>query len=264
METEDSLRELPESKNRKQSPGEINFRPLTEGLGFQPFSDGMPYAPIQKSSAQSLNPQGRIPSPFLGSGTGAVAAGPPTLAKSLPVIGPSTRTPGVRSGQTPAASSSSVMSPSAPDPIQSATTSASVVHEEWKPGFLYLFQRVMAYVLDQLIIGILFLGAISAMISYHLIGSELVLNEEALILGGVSFFVLSWVLITFQEVVLGSSIGKRMFRLGFDRSPFRILVRAILFVPCTLLVGIGLLWSLFNSQRCCLHDRLSGIQPIDL
>ena len=44
---------------------DLEFKPLTEGLGFQPFSDGLPYAPLSKRG---------VPGATLGSG--ATVAGP--------------------------------------------------------------------------------------------------------------------------------------------------------------------------------------------
>lgn len=235
---------------KKQNSGEINFRPLTEGLGFQPFSDGLPYAPLQKTptSAGSLPARApAMPNPMMG--TGAVAAGPARLAKTLPAGGPSQQARVHRTEEVAA-------TPRSADEPQDA-------QQESQPGLLYVFQRVMAYTLDVFIVGIIFLAAVSAMVNYRLIGSEVLMNEEALLLGGLSFLILNWFLITFQEVFLGSSIGKRLFRLGLPGGALRILWRAILFVPFSLL-GVGLIWGLFSSRKSCLHDQLSGIQPIDL
>lgn len=216
-----------EKKETKNLP--LDFKPVTEGLGFHPFSDGMPYAPLQKNrnrpAVNSTAPTGVHPGePPLEMGTGAEVAGPVTMAETLPKM---TQAP-------------------------------------WTPGNLYLFQRAMAYLLDQLVLGILFLGMISAMISNHLIGADVLLHPEALIFAAAVFFTMGWLIIVSQEVILGSTLGKRIFRLGFEPKPFRIFLRALLFIPCSLFLGIGLFWGVFNVTKTCLHDRLAGIQPIDI
>ena len=48
----------------KSKKPELNFEPLSEGLGFHPFSDGLPYAPVTKAATANKPPQG----------TGALAA----------------------------------------------------------------------------------------------------------------------------------------------------------------------------------------------
>ena len=46
---------------------DLEFKPLTEGLGFQPFSDGLPYAPLSKSARGAA---------ISTTGAGATVAGP--------------------------------------------------------------------------------------------------------------------------------------------------------------------------------------------
>ena len=228
----------------KEPETPIQFRPITDGLGFHPFSDGMPYSPVKKGVTPTIHQTPSLSK--VGMGSGAVSAGAPQFAKSLPEI-LSTQPKAVEQK----AEETVPLQPVAPQ-------------EAFNPGLIYLFQRVMAFFLDQVILGILFITALSSLVSYHFMGAEVLTNTEALIVASIAFAITSWTITTAQEVILGSTIGKRLFRLGFERRPLRILIRSILFVPCLLFLGLGMILALFNSRRACLHDLLAGIQPIDL
>src|SRR5579872_1378988 len=58
------------------SKEEIQFKPLSDGLGFHPFANGLPYTPPAKTPRAE-----RIP---VGMGTGAEVAGKPVFAKPAP------------------------------------------------------------------------------------------------------------------------------------------------------------------------------------
>src|SRR4051812_35692611 len=104
---------------------DIQFKPITDGLGFHPFSDGLPYAPVSPGSKPQA-PRPQIPS----FGSGAVSAGPATY------VPPRIAVPVAQTVARPAQN----LVP-APSQVKAATSSRVY-------GLGYMIKRIFAYVID--------------------------------------------------------------------------------------------------------------------
>jgi hypothetical protein len=219
----------------KKTPNQqINFKPVTDGLGFHPFSDGLPYAPIGKTYQ---------PKYTRSEGAGAIAAGSPSF---------------VFPGDTSALRSSLKKTTS---PVGDSTARL-----EMAPAFgiIYLSKRALAYLFDSGLNISLCAGALSAALIKYGFG------PEALFAPGVAFFsflfllTFNWAIITAQEVAFGTTVGKRLFGLALSGSGSAVFLRAFFFVPSLGFCGLGLLWGLLNQKKRCWHDVVVDLQPIEI
>lgn len=219
----------------------LEFKPLSSGLGFHPFSNGLPYTP--KAGTPVAPPS--IDRPEFRNGTGATAAGMPRFA------------PPPKRPMPPA---------SAPAAVTSAPSASYASPEtENRPGFGYLLSRALAYSVDTLLNTFLtFIGLCFAFGGFRYSTVRQLLTPEMLILAAVGIMVLNWALITSQEILFHTTFGKKVFGLELKGRPTQILLRAVLFVPSAMCLGLGIFWSLFDSKRACWHDRASNVQPVQL
>lgn len=234
---------------KPSSHSDILFRPITEGLGFHPFSDGLPYAPIAKNPRPQTPPHQSSSSSQVKQGTGATAAGPPRIAQIQKPSSPLLQSP-IRQISVPVAK--------LPTPLELAEQEST---EESEPGFSYLFKRVMAYSVDgmiSLVIGLMLLGAYLWLQNSN---PDLLFNLSVITVIAGFLLVFNWFSVTIQEVVFKTSIGKRMFGLVLPGSRFKLFLRSLFFLTSIGSFGMGLIWSLFDRQKCCWHDRFVGIQP---
>jgi hypothetical protein len=221
---------------------EINFKPITDGLGFHPFEDGLPYAPAVKKQI----------------GTGAVSAGRPQF--SYPPAPPS---PMGKPVDATAEKIRRELESIQTQRIEQARAMAERLHSplEIHRGISYSFQRAFAYLLDSAFN----LSICASILSTALISSDLTnlrsITDPALITVGVFLFICNWALLAAQEVAFGTSIGKRIFGLSLEGTGVECLVRSLLFIPSLLLAGTGILSALFDSKKRCWHDRVTLIQP---
>jgi uncharacterized RDD family membrane protein YckC len=232
---------------------DIEFRPLTPGLGFHPFSDGLPYAPLKKKNGSS--------GPSMG--TGAVAAGPATFAKTLPTLAPrKIATPRV---SVPVATPTQQQQ-SAPMPSTSFNSAASAVKPFAEPayGYVYLAKRSLAYIIDSSLNTALSATGLSLVLVNQNIQPEALMNPGIVVLSTLFFVLFNWALITAQEIAFGSSVGKRIFGLAVRGSTSAIFLRAFFFLPSAGFCALGLLWSVFDKRKRCWHDVVVGVQPIEL
>jgi hypothetical protein len=238
-----------EPKTPKSSTSsDLLFRPITEGLGFHPFSDGLPYAPIAKNPRPAMPNQNATSSP-VSPGAGATVAGPPRIAQLQKPSFPISQVP-IRQISVPVAK--------IPTPLELAEQDSL---EESPPGFSYLFKRIMAYSLDgilSVVVGLMLLGAYLWQQNSN---PELLFNFSVIAVIAGFLLVFNWFSVTIQEVVFRTSIGKRMFGLMLPGNRFKLFLRALLFITSIASFGMGLIWSLFDRQKCCWHDRFVGIQP---
>lgn len=209
---------------------EISFKPLSEGLGFHPFSDGLPYAP----SVKQQRPAAPAPARILNT---------QPVSKTIQPVPP--QKPVVAAQPAPIV---------APQP----TESVSVEARKW-----YLMRRVMAYGFDWLSCGGFFAGVLSAFLWESESFYRLLLNPSVFIVTILFFIAFNWLLITFQEVVFKTSLGKKLFKLGFQASGSALLLRAFLFVLSAGFFGLGLFWALVDRKKRCWHDIGLGIQPVE-
>jgi uncharacterized RDD family membrane protein YckC len=260
----------------------LNFKPLSEGLGFHPFSDGLPYAPISKANTGTTQ-----------SGSGATAAGTPTIARSAPRISvptarstsPRTPLPHTPQSHSPMSqpSYSHVPQPHAPAshspiahaPIAHAPVAApqpapapaaqisSHITESAHPGILYVGKRVLAYSLDSLLNLSLCMTALSAVLLQQDLPPESLFTPGVILIAFLFASFFNWALIAAQEVAFGTTIGKRIFGLTLTGSASALFLRAFFFLPSAGFGGIGLLWALFNRRRRCWHDMVVDTQPFE-
>lgn len=232
---------------------DLKFKTVNEGLGFHPFSNGLPYAPISKKPAPQktavpltqTTPTTHIPPrPSKPMGTGAEAAGIPRFI-------------------TPPSSSSSprINVPVAPQkqpisPVQTAFTE--------KFGATYLMRRVAAYILDSII----HLTLTAAIIGFGLWKTGTTINVLSSLnsIAALAIFtgLFHWALMTAQEVVLHTTLGKRAFGLKVSGTPGRLFMRSLLSPVSIAFFGVGLIWAMFDPDRRCWHDMATGVQPTEL
>jgi uncharacterized RDD family membrane protein YckC len=234
---------------------ELNFKPITDGLGFHPFSDGLPYAPVSKRSneAPPAEPEIRLP---LGmhSGAGAVAAGPvrvspaitrPAPRVSVPVVAP----PAIGPGSAAAAARPSTALPLASDETY---------------GLGYLFKRIFAYLLDSALNSALLIAGLSFVLVREEMNPESLVSNGVLLMATLFLIFFNWALIVAQEVAFGTSVGKRVFGLTLQAPASAVFLRAFFFLPSVAFGGLGLAWALFNRRRRCWHDVVVDVQPAEV
>lgn len=233
-------------ENQTPSSPENNkvfFRPLTEGLGFHPFSDGLPYAPVAKAPLPKVIKPGatKASSPM---GVGAESAGPPRFASSPKSV--------------------EIQKQVFPQVTKMSAQESKNLKTEDKKGVGYLVRRSIAYLIDLSVNTAIFGILLNIWLFMQPDTSpDIFLNFKVLLKGMVLLSLFNWVLLAFQEVLFGSSFGKRVFHFKLGGSKAARLFRSFTFLPSSLFFGLGLTYGLFNSKKQCLHDALFGIQPIE-
>ncbi len=205
---------------------DLSFHPLTEGLGFHPFSDGLPYAPVVKSAPLQKLPR-----------------------RGLEVAVPIAR---------------KVQSSPVPIPVNSIIPSLATIEWASYRGYTYLFRRCGAYVLDSLFNILFTSGILGGLVWHQGMSLGVLMNSNVLLVTLLTLGSVNWVLVAFQEVFFGTSLGKRAFFLKLQGHGGLLLLRAFIFVPSAGVAGFGLIWSLFSPRKACWHDWVVGIQPIEL
>lgn len=210
----------------------LNFKPLSDGLGFHPFSNGLPYSPSRPVAPQPALP----PKKDYSQGTGALSGGRPTFAFPTPTV---SRVP-------------------APAPI---VAKAPAIMPDY--GWDYLIKRVLSYFIDSFLNMSLGAGVLIASLwgSLAKTGFDLFFNPSVSFITLAFLLFFNWAIITAQEIAFGTSIGKKFFGLGLDGSAGAILARALFFIPSSVFLGIGVLWSVLDSNRRGFHDLATGLQP---
>lgn len=229
----------------KKPRPELNFTPITDGLGFHPFSDGLPYAPVSKTATSKVAPTPKPMAPLSPMGTGAVAAGTPRF--SVPQV-----------------SVPRVSVPQASQPQPQAQAPAPTLQVDERYGFVYSFKRIFAFAIDWALNISLCLTALSFALVRQDIEPTALMAPEVLLLAVLFVLTFSWALVTAQEVAFGTSVGKRIFRMSLRGGPAAIFLRAFFFLPSVGFCGIGLLWAVFDRRRRCWHDLAADLQPQEL
>ena len=213
------------------SKEEIQFQPLSEGLGFHPFANGLPYTPPTRTQKVERVPVGM----GVSMGVGAEAAGKPVFARPAPKTVPNLSIPVVT-----------------PSPLLE-------VDENF--GLAYSFKRVLAFSLDCTIHSGLAITALSCGLWKQGINPEMLLNSGILIVAVLFLCFFNWAMTTAQEIAFGTTAGKRVFGLHLEGETSAVFIRAVLFVPSLLFCGIGIFWAFGDANWRCWHDVASGIQP---
>jgi len=243
-------------ETEKNTDSELQFKPLSEGLGFHPFSEGLPYTST--------------------TGSGAVAAGAPRFVhpERAPktVIMPSRLTP--TSIQTPTIARPAMpaapqaMPPAFKKPSQTQTLTQITQPETAKPaeveavyGSSYVAKRVVAYLFDTLFHLLLFVGGIMAATAAF--GGTLVQGSDWMILISLCFVFVHSFLMTIEEWTFKNTLGKQLLGLRLEGPRSAILIRAIAFPMSLVFLGFGVFWALFDAKHRCWHDLASNVQPTE-
>lgn len=231
--------------NPEKKDGEIQFKPLTDGLGFHPFADGLPYAPASKTPT---------------TGTGAVAAGRPVFVNPVPAR-PVDPTVAIIKKELEAFAAEKAAEKSRPAVAQPAPQIQTKAVTFRRHGLGYVLQRFFAYVIDSSFN----LSVCAAVLSTAMLSEDIdslgLYRPSALLFAALFLFFCNWALIAAQEVAFGTSLGKRIFGLKLHGSAMETFVRAVLFIPSLLFSGLGILMALFDSRKRCWHDRATQLQP---
>jgi hypothetical protein len=195
-----------------------------EKIRFKPISAGLGFHTTTESSA--------LPTPPLTSlrGSGAIAAGP---ARPVPI---------------------GLVTPKFATPVPALEKGAAKT-SLWKRGVAYFLDTLLYWSLCSallLVASVLLRVEISQFAAPEFVGLALAFLA-----------VFSWSVIAAQEVVFGTTLGKRLFDLELQGSPFRILLRAIFFVLTFLIAPISAFLALRDPEHRALHDRISGIAPFE-
>lgn len=286
---------------KKSDDTQLDFKPITPGLGFHPFSDGLPYAPVSQTATQqsatknasaassaasaatpssgatAASPSPIPPRPF-GAGSGAVAAGNPVFVSSPSRISVPVAQPAQALFQSNSRSRGGAHAPSV-SPAPSATTAASATATaatepargqkhpevvETRFGYAYVAKRATAYLIDSVFNIGACLGAISVALWNQNIQLDLLLNSEVFAITVLFFVAFNWAIITAQEIAFGTSLGKRIFGLVLKGPASAVFLRAFFFLPTAGFFGFGILWSLLDRKKRCWHDLIVDLQPTEL
>jgi len=272
---------------------ELQFKPLSSGLGFHPFAEGLPYAdenqklptrPLPSRPASmnapksSIAPRNQNPSftpetsrvaasAANAFGVGAVAAGKPTFVK------PTSLTPQTKRGLNEtfgiafpqqAQLKQSPASPTLAKPGVQPIIAPAVAPMATNYDFSYCVKRSLAYLLDTAL-NVLVCGmALFVTFWKQNLGFK-VLEESGTMLWVAGFLILfNWALITAQEVLFGTTTGKKIFGLAIFATPSTILVRSIFFLMGLALGGLGVLWALIHPTKRGWHDIVADVQPEEI
>lgn len=224
---------------------EISFKPLSEGLGFHPFSDGLPYAPITKT------PKPKVPqaAPLMQSAL-VSSQSESSLKVQVPIV-----------KQEQKSQRQTLPKPSPAPTAVSPEVEAQTIG--YRPPRGYLFRRTFAFLIDSFIGFILFGIILGGLLWQQEAGNDFLFNTNAIYVAFVLMAMLNWMFISFQEIFFKTTLGKKTFGLKFDGTPGAILLRSVFFIFSFSLGGIGLLWSLGDRRRRCLHDIFVDLQPVD-
>ena len=133
----------------------------------------------------------------------------------------------------------------------------------WTPGWGYLVKRVLAYSIDVLANAAFFILVISQTVWRGNFSPSILLDPHVAVVAGIFFSLLNWTILTLEEMMFGTSLGKKVFGLTLRGSAIAIFLRALFFIPSSLFFGVGLFWSLIDSRKACWHDRMLEIQPTE-
>ena len=261
MATKDESVLMTESSPKGDS---LQFKPINEGLGFHPFSSGLPYSSTVKNVVKNT-----AKNPVSKPAAGAVAAGPPRFAKSIP----STRMAGSPSPEiSPSALHAPIPKPpSHPQSIQPTATPVVTPHPvpmlsiPAELGFGYLTKRILAFCFDITFNLCLTAGATLTVLWFTGSDSSAPVTDDTWLMGVLFFLVLNWMMMTIEEVFFKTTPGKKLLKLRFeDASAGMLLLRAFAFPVSIFFFGFGIAWALFDSRKRCWHDLASKIQPVEI
>jgi hypothetical protein len=222
-----------------QKEKEIQFKALSDGLGFHPFANGLPYSPPAGKTQDKPQEKPLLEkTPTFSNGTSAYTAGRPSFVYPK--------------ATTVAAKPLAQAAPSVAKPLLQA---------DQQLGFEYLMKRVLAFFVDSFL-NILLSSAILGFCLWSQSNNfDFMMNSGVLIISGCFLIFFNWAMITSQEILFHTSIGKKLFGLRLQGSLGAILGRAVLFIPSCAFFGLGVIWAAFNGNRLTWYDSATGVQP---
>lgn len=195
-------------------------------IRFKPLSAGLGFHPFP-----DIKPYQPLKQPM---GTGAQAAGPPRF----------------------------VTTPIAKPPELNEIQDKPVEWTVSTPGFAYLAKRLFAFGLD------LALNSFLLTILFGAALNMLGLDPNLLRTQVLPFFIFclffNSAVVCAQEIVLGTSIGKRAFGLYIEAEASVLLARTASSWLSAALLLMGFFAAIIDPMRRCWHDRLSGVQPFEI
>jgi len=216
-------------KQTRPDSGNIDFKLLNEGLGFQKQAGTMPYAPTNPKKITKRM-----------TGTGATQAGTPLFVNPPPRVS---------------------------RPVQSRIPETAPVptpmienKKEALPTYSLVFKRITSVLIDLTVSSVVTVGTFSISAHFLSIPMSLFLNPGVQLLVGGSFLLFHWSLVLLEELIFQTSLGKWALGLYLSGSRIGILFRGIFFLASAFLLGIGLIWSLFDKKKRCIHDILSDVE----
>lgn len=253
-----------EKQNPELKP--IVFQQLTDGLGFHNATEPEVASPKVKSAVQRARSIYQSTTPTVNAPTPAQPAAP---AMSAPVQKPVTHTP--TTFQKPLPQKPAFVQPAkAPAPIlQPAATytppvitppvapvSSETVHVG-KVQLASVSSRVCAYLID---LGIHFLAG-TVLMSVLLYKADFTLSllgqPWALAILGVTLYCAHALLLSLQEILFQTSIGKKVLGLQVLGNPLVLFLRATVFHLTFFVFCIGPIFTLFRKDKKGLHDVIT-------
>jgi F0F1-type ATP synthase assembly protein I len=256
--------------SKESSP--LQFRPLHQGVGFHPFSDGLPYAPAVPTRTTHTTPTPTT-------GTGAVAAGParPVITKPMaqpiqapripsPIVPPTIRIPGPTLPRPEVFQRHQQIQATLQPALAPAQATASVAPVaapkiEKNFGWTYPLARAFAFTLDVVLNVLVTATVVTLALAFADLEPWFLL--EGNLVGMTLFFLVAfcWALMAAQEIVLKTTVGKRVMGLKLRGNATEIFLRSFFFLPSIGFAGAGILWALFDRDKRCWHDVAINLQP---
>lgn len=226
----------------------LDFKPLSQGLGFHPFSEGLPYAPNKAQSGPAAP-------------SGASQAGPVRFAAPAKIVPPPVAGPGpILTVTTPALNSAGLNSPTPAAPA--AEIMRPLIPDG--PTGLMPFKRMMAWLFDVALHTGVCAAALFILLKRMSIPTDSLLDPQTVLMFGGFLLVFNWALIVAEEIAFGTTPGKRMFGLAVEGTPAQLFVRSVTFFVGLAALGLGLLPIFLRRDRRGLHDLIAGTHPREL
>jgi uncharacterized RDD family membrane protein YckC len=144
------------------------------------------------------------------------------------------------------------------------STGRAELNLPYELGFGYLIRRVLAFFADLLLNTSVCVLALAGVSLRQDLSWDALVNPNVLLLAILFFVMFNWAVVTAQEVVFGTTLGKRMFGLVIRGDTSAVFLRSFFFLPSIIFCGLGVLWAIFDRRKRCWHDHAVDLQPIEL
>lgn len=215
----------------------VNLKPISEGLGLNHFADGLPYAPTHKSRRQITR-----------------FAFPPMANEALAPPSPQ----GLPHASLPPTETTTA-------PSRAVNTAEFEPAQELRAASFHW--RSLAYVIDVAVLTVAYLAIV--WVAFTMNGFDLLsllFSRAGSNLFGplaVFFFVVYLAYFLIQETGWKTTLGKSLFGISIHAaSGGGVITRSLLFFASAMPIGIGLFWALFDHERRCWHDVMTGTRLV--